>query len=174
MTKIHLGCGGHYIQGWTNVDLDSPLADVHLDLRKALPYADASVDYVFNEHFIEHLTREDGISLLKECRRILKPGGVLRISTPNLRWVAAQYLGGKLDEWADVGYLPETSCRLMNESMRFWGHQFVYDMPELVLALQKAGFAKLVGLRHRQSMHPDLVGLECRPWHEELIVEASK
>jgi predicted SAM-dependent methyltransferase len=67
--KIHLGCGTNYIKGWVNVDLDSPLADAHLDLRCPLPYADASVNFIFNEHFIEHVTREEGFAFLKECRR---------------------------------------------------------------------------------------------------------
>ena len=170
--KIHLGCGGNYIKGWVNIDLDSPSSDIHLDLRNPLPYADASVDFVFNEHFLEHVTRDDGLAFLKECRRVLKPCGVLRISTPNLRWLIAQYIGGKLDEFANVDWVPETPCRLLNEGMRLWDHQFVYDLPELILTLREAGFSDVRQVKYRESVHPDLVGLECRPWHQELIVEA--
>lgn len=170
--KIHLGCGTNYIKGWVNVDLDSPLADVHLDLRCPLPYPDASVNFIFNEHFIEHVTREEGLAFLKECRRVLIPEGVFRVSTPDLRWLVAQYVSGKLDEWTDVGWVPETSCRLFNEGMRLWGHQFVYDLPELLLTLREAGFTDVRQMKHRESIHSDLVGLECRPWHQELIVEA--
>lgn len=171
--KIHLGCGTNYIKGWLNVDLDAPLADVHADLRNPLPYLDASVDLVFNEHFLEHITREQGVTFLKECRRILKPGGIFRVSTPDLRWLAAQYVGGKLDEWSDVGWISETSCRLLNQGMRSWGHQFVYDLPELFVTLREAGFSDIRQVRYRESTCPELVGLECRPWHQELIVEAS-
>lgn len=170
--KIHLGCGTNYIDGWLNVDLDSALADVHLDLRNPLPYADASVDFIFNEHFIEHITRDEALEFLKECRRVLKPGGVFRVSTPDLRWVVAQYISGKLDEWRDVSWVPESSCRLLNEGMRLWGHQFVYDLPELMLILREAGFSDLSLAQHSDSSYPDLVGLECRPWHQELIMEA--
>lgn len=170
--KLHLGCGTNYIKGWVNVDLDSPLADAHVDLRRPLPYPDQSVDFIFNEHFLEHVTREEGVAFLRECRRVLKSGGVFRVSTPDLRWLVAQYIGGKLDEWSDVGWLPETACRLLNEGMRLWGHQFVYDLPELMGALRQAGFSEICQVQHRESVLAELVGLECRPWHQELIVEA--
>lgn len=170
--KIHLGCGTNYIEGWLNVDLDSPMADAHADLRKPLPYNDESVNFIFNEHFIEHITREEGIAFLRECHRVLKRGGVFRVSTPDLRWLVSQYDGGKLDEWNDVGWMPETSCRLLNEGMRLWGHQFLYDLPELFRALREAGFSDCYQVRHRESAFSELIGLECRPWHQELIVEA--
>ena len=171
--KIHLGCGSNYLEGWCNVDLDSPAADMQADLRNPLPYTDATVDLIYNEHFLEHLTLEQGLSFLKECRRVLKPRGVLRISTPDVRWLLSQYIVGRLDEWTDAGWVPETPCRLLNEGMRRWGHEFVYDLPELTMALQVAGFSEINRVGHRTSGNRELVGLECRPWHQELIVEAQ-
>jgi predicted SAM-dependent methyltransferase len=171
--KLHLGCGFNYIEGWCNVDLDSSVADLHADLRNPLPCADATVDLIYNEHFLEHLTRNQGLAFLKECRRVLNSRGVLRISTPDARWLLAQYLVGKLDEWTDVGWVPETSCRLLNEGMRSWGHEFLYDLPELIGTLKEAGFSEIHRVPYRASANPELGGLECRPWHQELIVEAQ-
>lgn len=170
--KLHLGCGTNYIPKWINIDFDSPTADLHLDLRNPLPYPNASVEFIFNEHFIEHINRDEALIFLKECKRVLKPRGVFRTSTPDLRWLAAQYFGGKLDEWSDVGWEPTSSCRLLNEGMRLWGHQFLYDEPELTAILSEAGFSHCTFVKHSESSHPELVGLECRPWHRELIVEA--
>ena len=170
--KLHLGCGPNYIKGWVNIDLDSPLADVHADFREPLPYQDASVDFIFTEHFIEHITQAEGLFFLKECRRVLKQGGAIRISTPDPRWLVAQYTGGKLDEWRNVGWEPETSCRLLNEGMRLWGHQFLYDLPELSAVLSKAGFYEITQASYQKSSRGELDGLECRPWHQELILEA--
>lgn len=171
--KLHLGCGTNPIPGWLNIDLDSPMADRHADLRQPLPFLDATVERIFSEHFIEHITRDEGAALFKECRRVLQPGGVLRLSTPDLRWLVAQYIAGRLDGWRDVGWTPDTPCRLMNEGMRLWEHQFLYDREELTAALRSAGFDRVQDRRHHESPHPDLVGLECRPWHRELIMEAS-
>lgn len=129
---------------------------------------------IFNEHFIEHITRDEGVQFLKECHRVLKPGGAIRISTPDLRWLVAQYISDKLDEWTDVGWLPLTPCQLMNEGMRSWGHQFVYDRSELKAVLQLVGFTKITVVSHLDSTVPELRGLECRPWHQELIIEARR
>lgn len=172
--KIHLGCGMNYLPGWINLDLDSPLADMHLDLRNPLPYTDNSIQYIFNEHFIEHISRSEGLSFLSECRRILKPHGVLRISTPDLNWLVKQYLEKNLNEWTDVQWVPESPCEMMNQGMREWGHQFVYDLPELNRSLSSVGFKYIEQVPHRDSSFSALQNLECRPWHHELIIEARK
>jgi predicted SAM-dependent methyltransferase len=171
--KLHLGCGANYIGGWVNVDLDSPLADCHADLRLPLPFPTASATLIFCEHFIEHIDRNAGLAFLTECRRVLTDGGVLRISTPDVRWLVEAYLDGNLGEWEDVGWLPQSGCQLLNEGMRLWGHQFLYDREELNSALLVAGFVHVCTAEHGASTHPGLAGLECRPWHHEIIVEAS-
>ena len=172
--KLHLGCGSHRLDGWVNLDIDSPLADVRADLRQPLPFQDGQVALIFCEHFHEHITRDEALGFLGECRRVLEPGGRLRLSTPDLRWVVAHYVAGHLDEWADVDWTPRTPCQLMNEGMRSWGHQFLYDRDELTTLLHQAGFAAVETQPHRQSAHPDLAGLECRPWHREIILEAER
>lgn len=174
MKKLHLGCGTNYLHDWINVDLDAPCADIHADLRYPLPYDDASIDFIFNEHFIEHLTRDEGIRFLKECFRVLRPSGILRLSTPDLRWLIAQYIAGRLNEWHNVGWAPQTLCQMMNEGMRLWGHQFLYDLRELIEVFFIAGFTDIVGAAHHSSTHSELIGLECRPFHQELIVEARR
>ena len=119
-----------------------------------------------------NMSQEEGPCVPQGVSQGSETEGVFRVSTPDLRWLVAQYVSGKLDEWTDVGWVPETSCRLFNEGMRLWGHQFVYDLPELLLTLREAGFSDIRQVKHRESIHSDLVGLECRPWHQELIVEA--
>ena len=127
--NLHFGCGSVYFDGWDNVDLDSPLADLNLDLTQPLPFADASVSYMFSEHFIEHVTRKQAVDFLVECRRILRPSGTIRVSTPNLRFLIAAYLALEVREWGEL-WQPATPCSLMNEGMRSWGHQYLYDAEE--------------------------------------------
>jgi predicted SAM-dependent methyltransferase len=172
--KIHLGCGTNILPGWINIDLTGPAEVVKWDLTRPLNMPDESVDFIFNEHFIEHITRNEALSLLADCKRMLKRGGILRISTPNLRKLISEYVSGRTNEWSDVNWTPSTPCQLMNEGMRSWGHQFVYDIEEFEALLTIAGFAKIVHVPWRQSQHPPLRNLECRPFHHEIIVEATK
>jgi predicted SAM-dependent methyltransferase len=133
-----------------------------------------SVEYVFCEHFIEHLTEEQGRGFLRECHRVLRPGGRLRLSTPDLRRVVDEYLASRTVEWHDVGWRPLTPCRMVNESFRLWGHRFIYDAPELAAMLASVGFDEVSWVDWRESTVPELAGLERRPYHGELIVEAVK
>ncbi|MBK5552224.1 methyltransferase domain-containing protein [Pseudomonas sp. TH03] len=169
--KLHLGCGSIQFPGWVNIDLDSPTADLLLDLTEPLPFADGSVSHIFNEHFIEHVSREQAVAFLKECHRVLVPGGAIRITTPNLRFLTFSYLSNTTDEWGDL-WQPNSRCQMMNEGMRSWGHQFVYDAEELVRVLGEAGFKSVVFQPYRESSDEVFAGLEARPFHNELIVEA--
>ncbi len=171
--KLHLGCGPNYRAGWLNVDIDSSCADLLHDLRSPLPFESESVSHIYNEHFFEHLTLQEGAAFLKECRRVLIKGGVLRISTPDLRWLIEQYVSGAVDEWKDVDWLPLTPCQLLNEGVRSWGHLFVYDQDELCVALSAAGFNEVRKVGWRTSVHPEMCDMESRPFHRELIVEAA-
>jgi len=173
-TRLHLGCGDNVLSGWANLDLLGGADVVSVDLTRPLPVASGVVDFVFTEHFIEHITRNKGAALMAECHRVLRPGGVLRISTPSLRKLVAEYTSGRIEEWGDVDWLPRTPCQMINEGVRDWGHQFVYDHDEMHLLLADAGFHDVVDRDWRSSGHAALQGLECRPFHDEVIVEATK
>lgn len=80
-TKLHIGSGPSPIAGWVNIDiLPYPGVDHIMDVRHGLPFD--SVAFIFAEHFLEHLSLGDGLLFLRECRRALRPDGVLRLSTP--------------------------------------------------------------------------------------------
>lgn len=171
--KLHLGCGAVKFPGWINIDLESPTADRLLNLTEPLPFEDSSVSHIFNEHFIEHITREQAVAFLKECYRVLSVQGAIRISTPNLRYLINCYSNDNNTEWGDLWH-PATRCQMMNEGMRSWGHQFVYDAEELTRVLGEAGFKSVAFQAYRQSGDDIFVGLETRPFHNELIIEARK
>ena len=172
--RLHLACGRNIILTWVNVDLDDCAEVIGWDLRKRLPIANGTVDFVYAEHFIEHISLDDGERLMRECHRVLKPGGVVRLSTPDLAFVVEKYQQGDISEWANMGWLPSTPCRMLNEGMRLWGHNFVYDRPELHALLGRAGFKAVIDVPWRESRHEVLNGVECRSYHHELIVEAIR
>ncbi len=169
--KLQLGAGPTSLPGWLCTDL-TPSSDdvVYLDVRKPFPFDDALFDYVFSEHLIEHLSWSDGGRMLLECRRVLKPGGIIRTATPDLavllslgepagaplsrkyvRWITDTFMAG-----VDV-YKPQF---VINNAFRDWGHQFLYDGDILELALRRAGFENVTRCRYGESTHEHLRGIE--------------
>jgi predicted SAM-dependent methyltransferase len=173
-TKLHLGCGQNLLPGWANIDFSGHKDAIHHDLTEPLPIADGSVRFIYSEHFIEHISRDQARALLAESHRVLAPGGTLRLSTPNLRALVDEYLAGRLTEWLDVGWRPSSPCVLLNEGLRLWEHQFVYDQEELGALLGEVGFSRIEPCAWRTSRHVELANLECRPFHREVILEASR
>ena len=172
--RLHLACGNNIMPGWVNIELEADANVFAWDLRQSFPIADGTIDYIFSEHFIEHISLEDGEALLRDCHRVLKSGGVIRLSTLDLAFVVEKYRLGETNEWANMGWLPATPCRMMNEVMRLWEHVFVFDRPELHALLKRAGFNTVLDANWRHSTYEALNGVECRPYHHELIVEAVR
>ena len=171
-SKLHLGCGSRYFQGWINIDLISNVADQMFDVLMPLTCASESVDFIFTEHLIEHFTREDCLSFLKECRRVLTLSGVMRISTPDLSWIASTYLNGA--DWSKFSWKPSSKGIFINDMFRKWEHRFLYDYGELVTIIGMAGFFSMRLVEWRQSDHPELRNLERRRYGKDLIVEIGK
>src|SRR4029077_1878036 len=117
MTKLHIGSAPQTLPGWVNID-NQPYAGVDrvVDVTKGLPYRDVS--FVFAEHFLEHIPYPDAMNLLRECRRVLRDDGVLRLSTPNLDWVWVTHYNLDLTEPEKV-----YNCFNLNRAFRGWGHQ---------------------------------------------------
>lgn len=175
--KVHLGCGPVHLDGWVNIDLARRVnPDVRVDLRGGLPAPDGSLAFVYSEHVFEHLSLPDGCRLFRDCRRALEPGGVLRVAMPDLRYIVDRYLGDWRDqEWLrDPHYqeVVDSPANMLNTALRTWGHEYVYDLPELTTRLKDAGFSVVESQEWGRSSHPELRGLERRP-DSQLVVEAS-
>jgi predicted SAM-dependent methyltransferase len=173
-TRLHLGCGGNVLEGWANIDYESSGKVIGWDLTERLPVRSGSVELIFCEHFIEHITLGQAEALLADCFRVLRPGGILRLSTPSLQKLIDEYLSGRTTEWSDVGWRPATPCRMVNEGLRSWGHQFVYDASELRSILEAGGFRNVTLAAWHESATPALRNLERRPYHGEIIYEATR
>jgi SAM-dependent methyltransferase len=87
--KLQIGAGENPLAGWLNTDLEPvSSAIIHLDALEPFPFADKLFDHIFSEHMIEHIPYRGGLSMLNECFRVLKPGGRIRIATPNIEQIA--------------------------------------------------------------------------------------
>lgn len=176
MLKLNVGCGDVYLNGWVNIDLDSSKADLKCDVRGRLPYEDASVDFIFSEHFIEHLSVNDGVEFFKECFRVLKPGGVVRTGTIDLNYILFRhfFFWRKQDWIKKYGYgFVKTDAELTNICFREWGHYYLYNKRELKRRLSEAGFSKIISSKFVKSFYKDLAELETRK-ETRLILEAIK
>jgi predicted SAM-dependent methyltransferase len=160
--KLHVGCGPALLPGWINID-NQPYKGIDriVDVRDGLPYD--NLDFIFAEHFIEHLAFDDAQKFLRDCRRALAPNGILRLTTPNLSWVwITQYHPG---EWTQRSEAVR-DCFWMNKAFRGWGHQFLYNAQTLTECLHEAGFAEVEEASYGQSRHDDLRAIE---QHEKYI-----
>lgn len=157
--KLQIGCGKEILEGWINLDMDFFKGiDLINDVRKGLPFKDKTFDYVFAEHFIEHLTRDEGKNFLKECFRILKIDGILRISTPNLDWVWLSHYRIPASEEEKRFY-----SEILNRAFYGWGHRFLYNDVVLLDLLKEAGFSEIKFFKYGESEDENLKNLERHP-----------
>ena len=182
--KLQIGTGPNVLDGWLNTDVEPAAPEiVFLDAGKPLPFDDATFDYVFGGHVIEHLGYEAGLAMLRECARVLRPGGTLRLATPNLQAVAALYgtehgeREARFIRWNIDRYVPyavaspngdePNLCFVINNLFRNFGHQFIYDARTFRLALTQTGFVDITETRPGESNDPGLQGAECRARDED-------
>jgi predicted SAM-dependent methyltransferase len=91
--KLNWGCGPCIAPGWINFDVRHlPGVDLRGDIRKGLPLADVSVDCVAAIHALQDLPWADTLCALREVRRVLKSGGVLRLAVPDLDKAIRAYI----------------------------------------------------------------------------------
>lgn len=155
------------------------------DLRKGIPFADASVDVVYHSHVLEHIDREFVPGFLAEIKRVLKPGGVHRIVVPDLEIAVRGYLASLQAVDAGTGdaarhddfvaMLLEQSVRrhaagsaqqgkvrravenavLGDARKRGETHQWMWDRVNLPAVLDQVGFTDIKVVDHDTSSIPD-------------------
>jgi predicted SAM-dependent methyltransferase len=176
--RVNIGCGPNALPGWINLDAArGEQIDVVWDLRRGLPFADESCAAVFGEHVIEHVPRGDAEKLLRECRRALKEGGVLRLSTPDAGLYLRSYAGdGQFLRHPAFTEHAETPMDRVNQMMREYGqHLWCYDAESLLLLLRKIGFSRAVEQKFGESLDPSMRGIDSEGRaFESLYVEAVK
>ncbi len=168
--RLQLGCGPNLMTGWLNTDYDDREESVaFLDCTQPFPLPDNRFHYVFSEHLIEHLDYTDGSHMLREAYRVLRPGGRLRVTTPNFNFLIAlcqpdkselqeRYIQWCAEKWPGV-HQPE-DVYVVNNFFRDWGHRFIYAPQVLCQVLEQIGFKDIQILRAGQSDDPNLKSLE--------------
>lgn len=178
VVALHIGSGGHYLDGWVNLDLDpNPPVDVAADLSAGIPLRSDSAHYIHSEDFLEHIDLPAGVRFLEESFRVLRRGGVMRLLTPDLRLLIRRvYLGreSKHIRWCKAYLDASGPCESLNMHLRMNGdHRFVYDEEHLRQLLERIGFS-VKSVRYNESRHRRLRFLDLRDFGLNLFLECTK
>jgi predicted SAM-dependent methyltransferase len=177
---LNLGSGPRGLTDphWLNVD-GFPDTNVQflIDFSRRWPIPDASIDAIFCEHVLEHFDLENGIELLRQCVRVLKPGGSVRFIMPNAEIILRTY-------FAEPQLLVEKRSPvsgLAMEAVNAWfrqryEHQCLYDWKLAEYAFLQAGFAQVANSSFRKSaLVPEALLIDDAKYEwESLYIEAIK
>jgi len=180
VAKLQLGSAGNVMEGWLNTSLRprSPRI-VFLDVTEPFPFDDGVFDYIVSEHLIEHLPFNDGRFMLGECFRVLKAGGRIRVSTPDLAKVAGlvsqrDEKGASYVKWIASSFPADvpigSAAMVVNNLFYNWGHRFLYDF---AAALEETGFTGVTACEVGVSDDPALHGAEQHVGTSDLDEEMS-
>lgn len=182
--KLHVGCGTQYKENWINIDNNSDnniqQIDINWDLSKGLPFPPNSVDYIYHEHFIEHLSYKEGNDFLTSCFKALKAGGVMRIACPDLDLILDDYIN---DSWREREWVKKygcdwfpSKCFMLNACLNQdpWGHKYVYNKEDMTAQLCRSGFsaANIAESTFCDSRHQQLKNIDNR--NDSMFFEATK
>lgn len=145
--KLHLGCGKRFIPGFVHIDVvDYPHVE-HVAAIDSLPFIpDNSVDLIYTCHVLEHFKRRDVERVLKEWRRVLKPGAIFRVAVPDFAKLCEVYIKtGQLD--LVIGGLFGRQDYLYNI------HYHVFDFETLTAALRNGGYTDIHRYDWRTTEH---------------------
>lgn len=138
--KLHLGCGDDYIEGLINIDGNfRRRAELWLDLRNALPFADSSATLIYSSHMLEHLYPEQASSLLREVHRVLSPEGVFRLALPSFEYGLEIVQKRATSEWPRKFSSPEAQA--INYLFCDGQHKYAYCREIVEVLCEEAGFS---------------------------------
>lgn len=207
LKKINIGCGISVLPGFDNID-NSPsvflarhpvlkwllckmrvLSKHHYEMQwprdilwqdatKRLRYPSNSVDIIYSSHFLEHAPYPKAIKVLRECHRVLKPGGLFRLVVPDLLYHTKKYveetekliLTGQLTRDAHDAFLETVYGKYITGKRS--AHCYMYDWPTLSLLLTDLGFKDVTQREFGESADNELAALDNRP-EDSLFVEMT-
>jgi predicted SAM-dependent methyltransferase len=194
--KLNIGCGTSGVPGWVNID-NSPTIllsrlpwgravfrtpdwarDVRrMDVRRRIQFPDASVSYIYSSHTFEHFTYEESVAVSRECFRVLRPGGIIRVVVPDLEIIVRQYLADSTDPKASHHFIERLLLTSGIRDVLHPGahHRQMFDCKSLSHMLKEAGFFSPEVSGFRNSRIPDIQDIELESRRgESLYVECER
>jgi predicted SAM-dependent methyltransferase len=156
LRRLNWGCGRLPAAGWINSDLlPAPGVDVLADIRGGLPFADGSMRYIASIHALQALPYLEVVPALRELRRVLEPGGVLRLALPDLDRGLAAYRRGDPAYF----YIPDEESSTISGKfivqMTWYGANRMLFTEEFARELLlRAGFQRITRCAYRVTASP--------------------
>jgi predicted SAM-dependent methyltransferase len=187
---LNLGCGNDFIKGWLNVGLfdnkkkfpygkvvNIKGADVlNWDITKGLTLQGESVKCIYASHFIDHLFLTEGFDFLRNCFYLLKPGGVARITCPDLGLWIDRYNANDMEffdkykeTFIEGNYPLNTKGQIFMYALYGWHHKWGYDYESLKDIMRRVGFPEVSRKEYNQSVIGNITEIE--PSQPERIME---
>lgn len=144
--KLHLGCGTKWLEGYLHVDiLEHEKIDIVSDLRKLSAIQDSSVEEIYACHVLEHFGRNEVRNVLIEWTRVLKRGGLLRISVPDFSAVTKMYQKtGNISELLGLLYGGQRN--------EYDFHKICFDLKSLEELLVSIGYQEIKRYDHKEFL----------------------
>jgi predicted SAM-dependent methyltransferase len=193
--KLNIGCFASFFMfhdTWVNIDkidLSSMMQRrcqfLHRDVLNGIPYPDNSVALIYHSDFLEHLSYHEAIAFLKECHRVLKPGGLMRVCVPNFGKILTEFSRGNMSKFDDIqpseykNVNPVTKLAMLlfgsvgSSQNNYQGHQMMYDFRGLKEILEPVGFIDVMSMSIDESKSPFMCNKDVHR-DLELIVECRK
>lgn len=194
---LNVGCGPKGIKGWLNIGIfpnfiipcgliikKNEINYLNYDLNLGIPTKNNSIKNIYNSHFIEHLNLREGIKFYQEAFRVLKKGGIIRTSCPDLEKYAKKYIERDQNFYNNnyikkFCYYPEAKtpgeifiAKAYDDINK---HAWFYDIESLTHLMKEAGFKKIEKKEVHQSQIKDIKEIEPKYRAiESLYVEAKK
>jgi ubiquinone/menaquinone biosynthesis C-methylase UbiE len=153
-----------------------------MDASRRLPFASESVDKIFCSHFLEHIPPNNGENVLKECYRVLKKDGIMRLVVPDLLWYAERYVSETMriqkdstlpdDRTVHDKFLETVYGAYLNKKRYGASHCYMYDLPTLVFILKKIGFEKIHKCQYQEGEDKEMPKYDTRP-EDSLHIEIT-
>jgi len=180
---LHAGCGpiryeSHDDVTWFNMDIEEKhnpdVCGSVMELSDC--FVENEFDFISSTHMLEHLPWPEGVQkFFSEAKKVLKPGGILRIVVPDLKKVATKYVNG--EDLKDIydgpywTYQDQPATRFM-EFCRGWEHTVLFDEQLLRTLAEEAGFTNFMVMPFSVSQMPELSGRD-RFQSESIQIECS-
>lgn len=163
----HLSGANRYYSKNEYCDLLKKSSFIHHDLSHNIPFRSGVADFVYSSHFLEHLFKHDGKTLIKESFRVLKSGGTLRVCVPDLAYAIGLYKSKDPEKMLQKYFFVD------DKSSYFARHKYMYDFNLLSELLSEVGFQDVQRCEYQKGSTPQLTDLDVYP-EDTLFVEAKK